>query len=138
MPTTTQFVIAEQSKPGVLARVADVLGSAGINIKAFSALENTGTAAGTLRFVLADPDKARQAFKDAKVPFTEETALVLSLPNRPGALSDIAQHLAKAHINIACGYYTPSREGGKAIVILTVSDTDKAVEVLQSQSLDVI
>lgn len=138
MPTTTQFVIAEQSKPGVLARVADALGSAGVNIKAFSALENTGAGAGTLRFVLADPDRARTALSGAKIAFTEETALVLSLPNRPGALSDVAQHLAKAHINIVCGYYTPSREGGKAIVILTVSETERAVEVLRAQSLDVI
>jgi hypothetical protein len=138
MPTTTQFIISEQSKPGVLARVADVLGSAGINIKAFSALEFSGAGAGTLRFVLADSDKARTALGNAKIPFTEEPALVLSLPNRPGALSDVAQHLAKAHINIVCGYYTPSREGGKAIVVLTVSDTEKAVEILRSQSLDVI
>jgi hypothetical protein len=131
-------VIDEQSKPGVLARVADVLGSAGVNIKAFCALEDSRVTAGKLRFVLADPDRARTTLRDAKVSFTEETALVLSLPNRPGALSKVAQHLAKANINILCGYYTPSREGGKAIVVLTVSDTDKAVEILRTQSLDVI
>jgi hypothetical protein len=44
MPTTTQLVITEQSKPGVLARVATVLGAAGVNIKAFSAAEGMSTA----------------------------------------------------------------------------------------------
>src|SRR5438552_3593738 len=41
MPTTTQVVISEVSKPGVLARVTSVLASAGVNIKAFSAPEVT-------------------------------------------------------------------------------------------------
>jgi len=43
MPTTTQLVISGQSKPGVIAQVASVLGEAGVNIKAFSAPEVTGT-----------------------------------------------------------------------------------------------
>ena len=43
MPTTTQFVVSGQSKPGVLAEVAAVLGAAGVNIKAFSAPEVTAS-----------------------------------------------------------------------------------------------
>ena len=49
MPTTTQLVISGQSRPGVMAQVASVLGSAGVNIKAFSAPEVTGT--GKLRLL---------------------------------------------------------------------------------------
>jgi hypothetical protein len=126
MPTTTQLVITEQSKPGVLARVATVLGTAGVNIKAFSAAEGMGTA------------KIRKGtLKAERIPFREEPALVLSLDNKPGALSEVAQHLKDAKINITSGYYTPSRQGGKAVVILTVSDTKKAMDILQEESLDV-
>jgi len=70
MPTTTQLVITEQSKPGVLARVASVLGEAGVNIKTFSAAEGIGTAKirkGTLRFVVADLDRARVALKQGSL-----------------------------------------------------------------------
>ena len=84
MPTTTQFVISEQSKPGVLAQVAAVLGGAGVNIKAFLAPEVTA-GKGKLRLVVADPDNARTALRKAKVKFREETALILSLENKPGA-----------------------------------------------------
>jgi len=139
MPTTTQLVITEQSKPGVLARVASVLGAAGVNIKAFSAAEGLGTAKirrGTIRFVVADLERARAALKSEKIKFKEEPALILSLDNRPGALSEVARHLKEARINITSGYYTPSREGGKAIVILTVSNPKKAVEILREESLD--
>ncbi|MER3424467.1 MAG: hypothetical protein C4293_15860 [Nitrospiraceae bacterium] len=139
MPTTTQLVISEQSKPGVLARVSSVLAAAGVNIKAFMASEVPGTSKpkkGTMRFVVADLDRARMALKAEKIRFREETALVLGLENKPGALSEVAKHLKEARINITCGYYTPSREGGKAIVILTVSNPKKATEILREESLD--
>lgn len=134
MPTTTQLVISGQSKPGVIARVASVLGEAGVNIKAFSAPEVTGT--GKLRLLVADLDGARTALKAAKIRFGEETALILSLENKPGALMDVADLLTKNRINIKCGYCTPSREGKRAIVVLTVSNTTKALAVLRDESLD--
>lgn len=134
MPTTTQLVISGQSKPGALARVTAVLGEAGVNIKAFSAPEVTGT--GKLRLLVADLDKARVALKTAKIKFGEETALLLSLENKPGALRTVADTLMKSRVNIKCGYCTPSREGKRAIVVLTVSNTDKALTILRNQSLD--
>ncbi len=134
MPITTQLVIREQSKPGVLARVASALAEAGVNIKAFSAPEATGT--GSLRLLVADVDRAREVLKQHKIKFKEETALILSLENRPGALSEVAEHLKAAKINITCGYCTPSREGKRAIVVLTLSNTQNAWEILRGQSLD--
>lgn len=134
MPTTTQFVVSSLSKPGVLAKVASVLGEAGVNIKAFSAPEVTGR--GKLRLLVADVEGARAALKAAKVRFAEETALLLSLENKPGALKEVADLLNKHRINIKCGYCTPSREGKRAIVVLTVSNTNRALTVLRNQSLD--
>ena len=134
MPTTTQLVIGGQSKPGALARVTAVLGEAGVNIKAFSAPEVTGP--GKLRLLVADLDGARAALRSAKIKFAEETALLLSLENKPGALRKVVDLLVKSRINIKCGYCTPSREGKRAIVVLTVSNTDKALATLRNQSLD--
>ncbi len=134
MPTATQLVISGQSKPGALSRVTAVLGEAGVNIKAFSAPEVTGT--GKLRLLVADLDEARAALKAAKIKFSEETALLLSLENKPGALRKVADTLMKSRINIKCGYCTPSREGKRAIVVLTVSNTEKSLTLLRNQSLD--
>jgi hypothetical protein len=136
VPTTTQLVISGKSRPGVMAQVASVLGSAGVNIKAFSAPEVIGTGTGKLRLLVADLDGARRALKAAKIKFGEETALLLSLENKPGALNEVADLLTGARINIKCGYCTPSREGKRAIVVLTVSNTEKALSVLRNQSLD--
>ena len=134
MPIATQLVINEKSKLGVLARVASVLGRAGVNIKAFSAPEVTGT--GKLRLLVSDVELARAALAAEKIRFKEETALILSLENRPGALAEVAHHLKEARVNIKCAYLTPSREGKRAIVVLTVSETQRALERLQGHSLD--
>jgi len=134
MPTTTQLVISGLSRPGVMGQVVQVLGEARVNIKAFSAPEVTGT--GKLRLLVADLEGARVALKAAKIKFTEEIALLLSLENKPGALREVADLLTKARINITCGYCTPSREGKRAIVVLTVSNTRKALTILRDQSLD--
>ncbi|MBM4121189.1 MAG: ACT domain-containing protein [Nitrospira sp.] len=136
MPATIQLVIKEESKPGTLAKVAAVLGDAGVNIKAFLAPEVAGH--GHLRLLVNDLEKARAALKAGKVTFQEEEALVLSLENKPGALSEVAELLKQAKINIKCAYLTPSREGKRAIVVLTVSDQQKALAMLQRQSLDEI
>ncbi|MBM4124771.1 MAG: ACT domain-containing protein [Nitrospira sp.] len=136
MPATMQLVISEESKPGILAKVASVLGSAGVNIKAFSAPEVAGH--GHLRLLVNDLEKARAALAAAKIQFREEAALVLSLENKPGALSEVAELLKRTKINIDCAYLTPSREGKRAIVVLTVSDQQKALAALQGQSLDEI
>ena len=134
MPTTTQLVIRGLSKLGVMAQVAQVLGEAKVNIKAFSAPEVTGS--GKLRLLVSDLEAARSVLKAAKIKFTEETALLLRLENTPGALKEVADLLTKARINIKCGYCTPSREGKRAIVVLTVSNTEKALKILQDRSLD--
>ena len=139
MPTTTQLLIQEESKPGVLAHVAWVLGSAGVNIKAFSAPEVSGKAGkGTLRIMVSDLERARIALKSEKIKFREETALVLSLENKPGALGRLADHLKQAKVNITCAYLTPSREGKRAIVVLTVTNLARALETLRGESLDEI
>src|SRR6476620_8749126 len=113
MPTTTQLVISSQSRPGVMAQVASILGEAGVNIKAFSAPEVTGT--GKLRLLVADLEGARTALRMDKIKFAEETALILSLETKPGSLNEATDLLTKAPINIKCGYCTPSRESKRSI-----------------------
>lgn len=137
MPRATQLVINTESKAGALARVASVLGTSGVNIKGFLAPEvGSGKTRGNLRVLVDDLARARSTLTENKIRFREEDALILSLENRPGALRDVAQILTGAKINIKCSYCTPSREGKRAIVVLTVSNTQKALDVLRGQSLD--
>ena len=127
MPRVTQLVLNLQSKPGVLANVADALGRAGVNIEGVCAVETAGR--GKIRLLVSDAAKAEAALKAAKIRCGREEAISVSLENRPGALAEAAQKLAQAKVNIKCAYATTGA-GGPAAVILTVSNLSKAVATL--------
>jgi hypothetical protein len=123
MPKITQLVLSLESKPGVLAKIARTLADAGVNIDALSAPETTGR--GKVRMVVSDPERAKEVLRRAKYRPTEETALSVTLENRPGALAAVAERLAGAKVNIKSLYATTAG-AGTAMVVLTVSNVDKA------------
>jgi hypothetical protein len=127
MPKTTQLVLNLESKPGVLAKLARVLADAGVNISALCAGETAGR--GKVRLLVSDTVRAVDALKAAKIRVGQETALTLTLDNRPGALAGVAEKLASGKINVKCAYATTVGAGG-ATVVLTVSNPDKALALL--------
>lgn len=127
MAKVTQLVLNLQSKPGVLAKVADALGKAGVNIEGICAVETTGR--GKIRLLVSDPAKAEAALKAAKIRCGREEAISVILENRPGALAETAQKLAQAKVTIKCVYATTA-SAGLAAIILTVSNLSKAVGVI--------
>jgi hypothetical protein len=126
MAKTTQITVSAESKPGVLAKVCDVLGKAGVNIVAVCAGETAGR--GKIRLVVNDPARAKEALAAAKIRCGEEPALMLSLDDRPGALAEAAWKLAAAKVNIKCAY--ASTTGGRVQVVLAVANSDKAERAL--------
>jgi len=127
MPKVTQLVLNLQSKPGVLANLAGVLGQAGVNIEGICAVETAGR--GKIRLLTSNAAKAEAALKAAKIRCGREEAISVSLENRPGALVEAAQKLAQAKVNIKCVYATTG--GARPVaIILTVSNLAKAVAVL--------
>jgi hypothetical protein len=127
MAKATQITVSAASKPGVLAKVCEALGKAGVNIVAVCAAESAGR--GKIRLVVSDPGKAKQALAAAKIRSAEEPAVVLSMEDRPGALAEVASRLAAAKINIKCAYASTAG-GGRAQVVLAVSNPDKAERAL--------
>jgi hypothetical protein len=127
MPKITQLVLSLQSKPGVLATVARTLAAAGVNITGLCAAETAGR--GKVRLTVSDPARARAALQAAKLRAAEETALVVMLDDQPGALAGVAERLARAKINIKCAYASTAG-GGRAAVVLTVSNADRALAAL--------
>lgn len=127
MAKVTQLVLNLQSKPGVLANVAGVLGKAGVNIEGICAVETAGR--GKIRLLVSDPARAETALKAAKIRCGREEAVSVSLENRPGVLAEAVQKLAQVKVNIKCAYATTGGAGPAAIV-LTVSSLPKALAAL--------
>src|SRR5438093_13115821 len=119
MTKTSQITISAESKPGVLARISEVLADAGVNITGLCAGESAGR--GKVRLLVSDPARAKQALAAAKIRSAEEPALVLPLEDRPGALAAVASRLAAAKINVKCAYATTAGTGGTANAVIVVA-----------------
>ena len=130
--TLNQFSVFLVNKPGVLAQVTGALAEAKINIIAMTLVDSQEH--GVLRLVMENLAEARQVLAKLNLPMTETEVLCIDLPNRPGALADVATLLGKNHININYAYVTSGAPGGRTTGILKVADQGKAMHVLKKAS----
>jgi hypothetical protein len=98
----TEFVVRLDNRPGALARLAEVLAAAGVNVEALMAWGANDE--GVVRLVVDDEAGARRALSEHGLAVTEHTVLTTTVPNRPGALAEIARSLADADIAIEALY----------------------------------
>jgi hypothetical protein len=91
-------------EPGALARVGDVLGSAGVNIAGMCALDGGGGQA-ELHVLVQDPTPAFEALQHAGISVAEEQeVIVLDIEDRPGSLAEAVHKLGAAEVNLATVY----------------------------------
>jgi hypothetical protein len=127
--TLVQFSVFLVNKPGVLAQVTGALAAEKINLVAMTLVDSQEH--GVLRMVIENAGEARQVLKKLNLPMTETEVLCVDLPNRPGALADVATMLGKQHININYAYVTSGAPGGRTSGIFKVADQSKALHVLK-------
>ncbi|HWP40677.1 MAG TPA: ACT domain-containing protein [Tepidisphaeraceae bacterium] len=130
--TITQFSVFLVNKPGVLAQVTKALAEAKVNIIAMTLVDSQEH--GVMRLVAEDPQQTRQVLARLNLPTTETEVLALELSNRPGALADVAELLAKNHLNINYAYVSSGAPGGRTTGIFKVNDTRKALRLLKDSS----
>ncbi len=128
MPVVTQLAVTVENKPGDLARICSVLGDAGVNISAVYAPEAKGR--GRVRLLVDNATRAKNALKQAKLRFTEEEVLALSVDNKPGAFAAVADKLARAKINVKYAYATTAEGYARALVVVAVPNVSKALAAL--------
>lgn len=76
--------------------------------------------------LIASPARSLVGFLE--VP-CQEDVLHLELPNKSGALANVAGKLAAKEINITLAYQTSAKGSEKANVVLAVSELEKAARV---------
>jgi hypothetical protein len=126
MPTDLTIVLRDT--PGELARLGEVTGAAGVNIRGLAAF--TGEGRGIIH-VLVDDDvveRARDGLKRAGIGLADEReVLVVDIQDRPGSLGELARELSEANVNIDLAYTT---FGGVKLVIAT-DDLENARAALE-------
>ena len=130
MHITKQLAIFLDNRPGMLARVCEALGEAGINIFAISTSDTVDHS--VIRMVVSDPRKALYVFEEYGTLVVEDDVLMITGDNKPGSLARISRKLAKANINIEYCYCATSPGSKKGLMILRTAKPEKALKVLNS------
>ncbi len=116
--------VTVEDKPGELARIADTLAVAKVNIISISTdRHEDGTT--TLRMVTDDLERAAAVLKKAKVEYRLTALLTVTLPDQPGQLARVAKQLAQAGVNIE-HLYLVDKVSGKRTIALVTDDDEKA------------
>lgn len=118
------FVLIPDDEPGVLARLGEAAGKAGINIEGVSAF--TGEGRGVVHVLVPDAEEALRVLSEAGLDVrAARDVLVIDIADEPGALGAACRQLADAGVNIQQAYLaTGSR------LVLAVDDHETARQVL--------
>jgi len=130
MQITKQLAIFLDNRPGTLARVADALAEARINIYAISTSDTVDHT--VIRLVVSDYRTALHVFEAHGTLVVEDDVLLIEGTNKPGSLARIAHKLADAKVNIEYAYCATPPSAKKGLLILRVADAKKALKVLNS------
>jgi hypothetical protein len=122
-----ELIVTVDDRPGILADIGELLGSANVNIETLSATTYNGR--GVIHLVVDDGEDAGELL--ASSGFKVEGArqvLSATLDDRPGELGRYCRKLAKAGIKIAAAYVA-RRDAGETEVIFAVDNIEAARNV---------
>src|SRR5438309_1230079 len=128
MPTTKEFAIRLEDRPGTLGKVSRALADRGVNILALQSCPSEGKS--LVRIVVDNPTTARTVLGNERATFTEADIAQVKLPHRPGELARAASRLGEANININHAYCGVEPGANAPLLIFGVAEVGQAVAIL--------
>ena len=117
------FVLIPDDQPGVIARLGEAAGEAGINIEGISAF--TGQGKGVVHVLVPDAELALKALSEAGLDVRgARDVVVIDIPDEPGALGRMTRKLADENINVEQAYLATNNR-----LVVVVDDTERAREL---------
>ncbi|HBE13106.1 MAG TPA: amino acid-binding protein [Clostridiales bacterium] len=124
-----QISVFLENKPGRLSSALSLLSQSHINIRALSIAETPDY--GVLRMIVDKPDEALFAFQKAGFAVSFNDVLALSIPDRPGGLSEAVSLLVKHGIDVDYIYAFVGNEKEEAYVVFRTEKNEQATLVLK-------
>src|SRR6266849_8536366 len=125
MPSTKEFNVLVQDRPGTLGKLCRALADRGVNIVAFETFETT------FRFIVDNPTTAKTALDNEKISYTEAEVAQVKLPHRRGELARAASRLGEANININYAYCGVDPGTNTPLLFFGVEGATKAARLLE-------
>ncbi len=103
MPTSREFTIRMQDRPGTLGKICRALADRGVNILAFQSF-SAGAGESQVRLVADNPTITKSVLESQGLAITETDVVQVKLPHRPGEIARVASRLGEANVNINYAY----------------------------------
>jgi hypothetical protein len=130
MQITKQLALFLDNRPGTLARLADELAKAKLNIFAITTSDTVDHS--VIRLVVDDYRRALHLFEEHGTLVVEDDVIMVEGSNKPGELARIAHRLSDAKVNIEYCYSATPPDAKKGVMILRVTNPAKALKALNS------
>jgi hypothetical protein len=130
MPTTKEFTIRLEDRPGALGKLCQALAEQSVNILAFQSFPSE-KGKSSIHLVLDNHTAAKAVLDQQRADYTETEVAKVTLTHRPGELARAAARLGEAGINIDYGYCGVDPSTNATMLLLGIADAGKAAKVLE-------
>tara|TARA_B100000686_G_C16581263_1_gene858257 strand:+ start:168 stop:578 length:411 start_codon:yes stop_codon:yes gene_type:complete len=126
MSSMMEISMELEDEPGSLARIAEALAEANINIETMCAI---GKVAPNVALVTEQIPQTRAVLDRLDVNYTVTELIKMVMPDQPGVLASFSRRIADAGLNLN-SIYILSKYQGDTELVFSVDDTEKARQVL--------
>ena len=134
--TVKQLSVFVENRTGTMVEIIQVLGECGIDIRALSIADTTDF--GILRLIVSDPERALSALKERNITVSITEVIGVKLVDRPGGLANVLTILRDGDISVEYMYAYVSKSEENACIILWVSDTERALNILNDHGVSIV
>lgn len=131
-----QLSVFLENRKGSLAAATQLLGTSGLNLLALSIAETDNY--GIARLIVSNTEEGAQNLRASGYTVRMTDVLVACVPDRPNGLTEILRILEKEDISVEYLYSFVRNSGFNALIIFRVSDTERAIEVLKSNGIEML
>ena len=128
-----------ENKPGKLAKLAELLGTAGIDILALEVADDGQF--GVFKILTPTPELAKKALTEANMTVATTKVACIEIPDKPGGLLTLARALEEAGLNVTDAYGCILERGKRAAFVVkgdNLEEIEAAASAAGLKPLDVL
>jgi len=126
-----QLMVRVEDHPGALAKMIETISSSGINILAVCAYSVDSTAA--FMFVTDDNNATRKLLEDKQYKISEEEVVVVTIPNKPGALQEVTDTIAQFNVDLCLMYGSVDKSSETSRIVMIAKSNLDLIMILKQR-----
>lgn len=131
-----QISVFLENNKGSLSRLTRLLSKAGVDLIALSIADTENY--GIMRCIVSDTDLGVKIMREAGYVARLTDVLAVSVPDKPGGLTNVLTILNAADISVEYLYSFVRNSGSNALVIFRLNDNERGVRVLQEGDIELL